>query len=585
MKIRLNILLVFFVFSNLSLKGNFKYPKIRSHREIPTDPAKRSSSYPYISGDTFRAVCDFIIDETNIPFDPKYVNDGDTIFVKHQKEFLDFFFKNIHPLIKSKYILISHNGLCDSLNVYKKYLDDMNIVAWLGKNVVVDHPKASSIPLGVSNNHWPHGNTKVIDNVINSLPVKKDKLLCMNFAIGLQKERRGPIRKKVDHIFRNKSFCYKPGKKPFKAYLSDLARSKFVLSPEGNGIDCLRTWESLLVGSIPIVTKSEIDCLFEGLPVLIIDDWSEITEDFLLAKYEEMRSKQYSMERLYADYWLDKIECLKNLVQRKFYFEREFVVNFHESMSRSKNYKKSFAEKNPKWQKVKSLFEDNLVNNIEYSDEPKIPKIIHQIWLGNNGKLPEKYHRLQKTWLDMHPGWEYKLWTEKEIDEFGLIRRDLYDETTNYGPKSDIVRYEILYRIGGLYVDTDFECLKPFDIFHHLCDFYAGIAYDKSVEIFCGLIGSVPGHPVLKRCIYDMKKKTKPRESGIDILHRTSVYFFTKCFFKEIDKHSGPSTVLPITYFYPWPHYLKNQNSPKQVAKWINRETFGNHHWHVSWSK
>jgi len=74
-----------------------------------------------------------------------------------------------------------------------------------------------------------------------------------------------------------------------------------------------------------------------------------------------------------------------------------------------------------------------------------------------------------------------------------------------YGAKSDIARYEILYRIGGLYIDTDFECLKPFDIFNHCCDFYSGVAFDENVVLFIGLIGAAPGHPVLGTCIADMQ--------------------------------------------------------------------------------
>src|SRR5437870_1106145 len=62
----------------------------------------RESSAPYISGDTFRAFCDFIIDEKESSFYPAHVKDGDIIFVK--TDFVDFFFTNIHPHIYQRYI-------------------------------------------------------------------------------------------------------------------------------------------------------------------------------------------------------------------------------------------------------------------------------------------------------------------------------------------------------------------------------------------------------------------------------------------------------------------------------------------------
>ncbi len=55
----------------------------------------------------------------------------------------------------------------------------------------------------------------------------------------------------------------------------------FVISPHGNGVDCHRTWEALALGCVPIVRTSPLDALYEGLPVLIVSNWCEVTADFL----------------------------------------------------------------------------------------------------------------------------------------------------------------------------------------------------------------------------------------------------------------------------------------------------------------
>ena len=97
-----------------------------------------------------------------------------------------------------------------------------------------------------------------------------------------------------------------------ESYLEDLASSYFVLSPRGHGLDCHRTWEALYMGAIPIVKSSGMDALFSDLPVLIVKDWSEITESFLLKKWAEMKNTHYNFEKLYLSYWLSWIEQSKH---------------------------------------------------------------------------------------------------------------------------------------------------------------------------------------------------------------------------------------------------------------------------------
>lgn len=62
---------------------------------------------------------------------------------------------------------------------------------------------------------------------------------------------------------------------------AEKAKYAFDISPFGNGIDCYRAWESLALGMIPIVHQSELDRLYQPWPIVIVQDWSEITEDNL----------------------------------------------------------------------------------------------------------------------------------------------------------------------------------------------------------------------------------------------------------------------------------------------------------------
>lgn len=79
----------------------------------------------------------------------------------------------------------------------------------------------------------------------------------------------------------------------------------FVLSPFGNGMDCHRTWEALLCGCIPIVRTSVFNELFEGLPVLIVENWSDISLQLLVTTLSDFKDKQkeFKYEKLELAYY------------------------------------------------------------------------------------------------------------------------------------------------------------------------------------------------------------------------------------------------------------------------------------------
>jgi hypothetical protein len=106
-------------------------------------------------------------------------------------------------------------------------------------------------------------------------------------------------------------------------YFATLSSYKFVVSPEGNGIDCHRHYEALMAGCIPILERNPLtEKKYVGCPVLWTTDYSEITEEYLLKKYEEMIDKDYNFSGLFlssypphirgqikanSDYWMKKL--------------------------------------------------------------------------------------------------------------------------------------------------------------------------------------------------------------------------------------------------------------------------------------
>ncbi len=217
-------------------------------------------------------------------------------------------------------------------------------------------------------------------------------------------------------------------------------------------------------------------------------------------------------------------------------------------------------------------------------EEYLIPPLIHFIWLGS--ELPEEASKMVETWKNLNPNWVVKVWTDKDVPSFGLKNQAAYDHAVNFGEKSDIFRYEILYRFGGTYVDTDFECLNSFDSLHQSCEFYTGMNRDKNT-LLNGLIGTKPGHPIIKACI-DNIEIGRGDNDKIRIMHQTGPYFFTDMFFSFApDPELGTIALLPPTYFYPFPagdlenHY----RSTEERRQFARPESLAIHYWRRSWQR
>jgi hypothetical protein len=90
---------------------------------------------------------------------------------------------------------------------------------------------------------------------------------------------------------------------------------RFVLSPLGNGLDCHRTWEALALGCIPIVRSSPLNTLWEGLPVWIVNSWSEVTEDSMDQKAAELDNSHNIPDKLLLETWVEKIRRAGNVAR------------------------------------------------------------------------------------------------------------------------------------------------------------------------------------------------------------------------------------------------------------------------------
>lgn len=92
------------------------------------------------------------------------------------------------------------------------------------------------------------------------------------------------------------------------------AGASFEASPRGNSIDCHRTWEALILGTIPIVKSTLMDPVYEGLPVAIVKDWAEVTEARLADWKEEFLPwfERPLPPELYSTPWIERFHAFKS---------------------------------------------------------------------------------------------------------------------------------------------------------------------------------------------------------------------------------------------------------------------------------
>lgn len=254
---------------------------------------------------------------------------------------------------------------------------------------------------------------------------------------------------------------------------------------------------------------------------------------------------------------------------------RSHWPNFEDSMQFSYNYKNKKTHSDD-WAIISNRYEQVKHTPVQTS---KIPKIIHQIWIGNSMPRMEQELTLQlKKSLDS--SWTYKLWTEENINELNYFKhKPLFEATPNYGQKSDILRYAILSECGGIYLDTDFLMLKPFDEFLDL-DFFCGISFDSKMEVFNGLMGSSANNAIIN----DLLNFDTPLRytDAMSLMDSTGPFFLTRKFLKNLNE-CQTAVALPNSFFYPYPNFDYSKPLGPNYKNYLKSETVCCHMWSSSW--
>lgn len=263
--------------------------------------------------------------------------------------------------------------------------------------------------------------------------------------------------------------------------------------------------------------------------------------------------------------------------------EAMFNVSFDESMQFHNG--DPFNKKNNEIVKVcKELYERNWLPKLEPKDQPLIPKKLHLIWLGP--KNPPAIFAQCLGSIEKHlPGWEVRIWKDRDMAGLNLYNQKYFDEEVNYAAKADILRYEILYRFGGVYIDVDIILLKDLDILIHTYEFFAGLeACENEAILGNAIIASAPGHPILKNCIDMIQHHRTGDLLDWKVVQRTGPVHFQKSFYDIAKQFTDIARVivLPSSFFFPVSYKDRNTDNIKKNSC-VKNETFCVHHWTNSW--
>jgi len=203
-------------------------------------------------------------------------------------------------------VVVTHNG--DNPVDDDKISHFSNLKRWFGQNVMTTNDKVTPLPIGLENDYiGGQPQRKHILNGKSSENREASKLVYLNCSIGTYRPDRQPA---YDY-FSSKGWCtVKPhGSLDYYHYCNDILDHHFSICPRGNGLDCHRNWEILYLNRYPVMKKYYgLEKLYSDLPVVFVNDWSEVTEEFLRNKLETMRNTTYNMDKLRYSYWKKLIE-------------------------------------------------------------------------------------------------------------------------------------------------------------------------------------------------------------------------------------------------------------------------------------
>jgi hypothetical protein len=262
-------------------------------------------SFPndYMTGDRIKRTCDVAVEMGHNPSHMRSACQAKTVFIK--TDYVEGSFEAMRNGRQKPCVIVTHNS---DLRVTERlwYKKPDTVQKWYAINVVTRQYGLIPIPLGTENMRSPgySGNMGVIERILATRTRDYQNLAYVNFNPKTNPDEREPI---LD-LHAGKSWVTHVGYgNSFEQTMRDTRSHKFVFAPPGNGMDTHRMWESVYLGTIPIVKRSVHTEAFQDLPILIVDQWDEVTRDMLETVWNDYSRREWNMEKATLRYWRQRV--------------------------------------------------------------------------------------------------------------------------------------------------------------------------------------------------------------------------------------------------------------------------------------
>lgn len=291
------------------------FSSLRSKSKKSAHVQERLSSFPFISGDTFRLLSNLIIENgaSVSPNLPELVANNLILFIEVDSLYDTEHRKKIHHVIDAaadKYgqqiKAIVHNGDNEISFIHLEQLLAKGAHIF-SVNQMDNHEQVTPIPIGLENAHYrKHG---VQSDYFEALSQGNNRTRRNMFFTSFNPSTNPKVRGELLTQLNKSKICTENIRLSPAEYREKILNTKFVFSPPGNGHDCHRTWESIYLGAVPIILKTHLaESLYSELPIWAVDSWEEVIdqdENYLNNKFTEISQK--SSERAYFPHWVKKI--------------------------------------------------------------------------------------------------------------------------------------------------------------------------------------------------------------------------------------------------------------------------------------
>jgi len=309
------------LFRHIVVGGLWHPVKRRAEQELIAELTQgRYSSFPFISPDTFRALCDVVIENNQVTRRSQMAARSVIFFDLAEIEGTETQFDDAPSLVllntelqaspEPPVVIMSHGDLLPSLSLLAEIAN--RSATLFSINLVDESEKMRAIPLGLEN--FSRNINGRLKDYFGHLDGPSEIPRTRDVFTAFETENNPSVRGPLVELLRSSRFGWSPRRMGPEQYRQAVSESLFVLSPPGRGLDCHRTWEAIYLGAVPVVLEGTLPLgLLHDLPIHPVSSYEHflnLTHSKMLEIFHEVRA--VSARKAYVPFWVEAVMASAN---------------------------------------------------------------------------------------------------------------------------------------------------------------------------------------------------------------------------------------------------------------------------------